>query len=176
MDVCWLPACLPVWLLTHLVPYIDAAPLLQAELEGLRQANAVAEERVAREERRRAAESAKAAGNAAFQAQRFEEAVQHYSAGLDAGAAREDAGLGAVLLCNRAAALHACGRFLDALADCWRAEALDAGYARVYHRRADAYWALGAFDAAAEVGGLGGVLWRRRASGKQGIDGICRSA
>ena len=128
-------------------------------------ANAAAEERAAREERRRAAEAAKAAGNSAFQAQRFEEAAAHYSAGLEAGAAGDEPTLVAVLHCNRAAAHHACGRYLDALADCYRAEALDASYARLYHRRADAFWALGAYDAAAQVGG-----WRMGCEGRLGTD------
>ncbi|PRW59069.1 Chaperone dnaJ isoform B [Chlorella sorokiniana] len=123
---------------------------LEAELQRLRVASAAAEERAACEERRRAAEAAKAAGNSAFQAQRFEEAAAHYSAGLEAGAAGDEPTLAAVLHCNRAAAHHACGRYLDALADCYRAETLDASYARVYHRRADAFWALGAYDAAAQ--------------------------
>lgn len=80
----------------------------------------------------------------------------HYTGGLEAGVAQEDANLAAVLHCNRAAAHHACSRFLDALADCYCAAALDASYPRVYHRRADAYWALGAYEAAAQVGmGLG---------------------
>lgn len=125
----------------------------QAELQRLRLVNAAAEERAAREDRRRAAEAAKQAGNAAFQAQRFDEAAAHYSAGLGSGAAGDEPTLAAVLHCNRAAAHHACGRYLDALADCYRAEALDASYARVYHRRADAFWALGAYDAAAQVSG-----------------------
>lgn len=37
-------------------------------------------------------------------------------------------------------------------ADCYRAERLDPGYARLYHRRADVYWALGCWDSAAQVG------------------------
>lgn len=89
---------------------------MKAEVERLRAAAAAAEERAAREERRRAAEAAKAAGNAAFQAQRFDEAAQHYTAGLEAGAAEEEPGLAAVLLSNRAAAHQACGRYLAALA------------------------------------------------------------
>ena len=64
-----------------------------------------------------------------------------------------DPALAAVLHCNRAAAHHACGRYLDALADCACAAALDPGYPRVHHRRADAHLALGAYEAAAQVGG-----------------------
>jgi len=120
-------------------------------VERLRRVNVAAEERVQREERRRAAEAAKSAGNAAFQAQHFERAIEHYTEGLEAGSASEEPALAASLHCNRAAAHQACGRYLHALADCFRAEALDASYTRVYHRRADAYWAVGAWEAAAKV-------------------------
>lgn len=133
-------------------------------MERLRLANAAAEQRAQLEERRQAADGAKVAGNVAFQAQRFEEAAQHYSRGLEAlGGEQARAAapsLAAVLHCNRAAAHQACGRYLEALADCFRAAELDASYTRVYHRRADAYWALRAYDAAAQVGrGRGGVAW-----------------
>ncbi|KAL4425786.1 hypothetical protein ABPG75_009802 [Micractinium tetrahymenae] len=134
---------------------------LEAEVERLRAANAAAEEKVQREERRRSAEAAKNAGNAAFQAQNFEDALQHYTRGLETLAGSSggsssssiesaDAALAAVLHCNRAASHQALGRYLHALADCFRAEALDPSYTRVYHRRADAYWAIGAWDAAAQ--------------------------
>lgn len=139
---------------------------LQAEVERLRAVNAAAQEKVQREEWRRTAESAKSAGNAAFQAQQYEEALQQYSRGLEtlascsrigssAGCSSSesiDAALAAVLHCNRAAVHQACGRYLHALADCFRAEALMPSYSRIYHRRADAYWAIGAWDAAAQVG------------------------
>ncbi len=139
---------------------------LQAEVERLRAVNAAAQEKVQREEWRRTAESAKSAGNAAFQAQQYEEALQQYSRGLEtlvscsrigssAGCSSSesiDAALAAVLHCNRAAVHQACGRYLHALADCFRAEALEPSYSRIYHRRADAYWAIGAWDAAAQVG------------------------
>ncbi len=164
---CWsCLACTSARMKTLLCQTHPCPSLSQAELERLRAANAAAEERAAQEERRRAAEAAKAAGNSAFQAQRFEEAAAHYSAGLEAGAAVDEPTLAAVLHCNRAAAHHACGRYLDALADCYRAEALDACYARVYHRRADAFWALGAYDAAAQVGGGCGCARRATVVGK----------
>lgn len=137
---------------------------LQVEVQRLRAANAAAQEKVRRDEQRQTAEAAKYAGNAAFRAQQFEEALQQYSRGLDtltSGSSHGGAGgsgmsantaLAAVLHCNRAAAHHACGRFLHALADCFRAQALDPSYPRIYNRRADAYWAIGAWDAAAQVG------------------------
>lgn len=158
---------------------------LQAEVERLRAANAAAQEKMQREERRRSAESAKSAGNAAFQAQQFEEALQHYSraletlassGGIGGGAGGSgssssksiDAALAAVLHCNRAAAHQACGRYLHALADCFRAEALDPSYSRIFHRRADAHWAIGAWDAAAQVGIPRNDLPRASKHGSQG--------
>ncbi len=51
--------------------------------------------------------------------------------------------LKAVLHCNRAAALHAMRRHIDAIADCYAAEALDPRYTRVLQRRADIYSAVG---------------------------------
>lgn len=99
-----------------------------------------------------ASEAAKRAGNAAFAAGRYEEATLHYTAGLVAGASVPhtiNADLAAVLHCNRAAAHHAAGRFVDAIADCCAAEALDPGYARPRQRRAEAWAALGDGGAAA---------------------------
>lgn len=59
-------------------------------------------------------------------------------------------------------ALPALGpRYLDAVADCFRAEERDPSYARLYHRRADAYCALGAYDTAEQVG------WPQRACSVQ---------
>jgi hypothetical protein len=50
----------------------------------------------------------------------------------------------------------------------------------VYHLRADAYWALGAYDAAAEVGGLGGVgrggMWYYGAGGQASGQHGCQQA
>jgi len=94
-----------------------------------------------------AAEAAKRAGNAAFAAGAYEGAASHYSAGLAAAAPSPP--LNAVLHCNRAAAHHAAGRYVDAIADCCAAEALDPGYARPRQRRAEAWAALGDGGAAA---------------------------
>lgn len=91
------------------------------------------------------AEAAKRRGNDLFSLKKFEQAADAYSRGLEARSG--DAKLDAVLHCNRAAALSALGRHVDAVADCCAAEALDAAYLRPRARRAEALAALG--DAAA---------------------------
>lgn len=67
-------------------------------------------------------------GNRCFQAQDYEGAAAAYSQALALGV--PDANLSAVLLCNRAAAQHAAGQYLDAIADCCLAHQLDAKYPR----------------------------------------------
>jgi Flp pilus assembly protein TadD len=62
-------------------------------------------------------------GNRHFQAQEFKQAAAAYSQAL--GLSLEDTSLTAVLLCNRAAAQHAAGNFLDAITDCCMAQQLD---------------------------------------------------
>lgn len=64
----------------------------------------------------------------------------------------EDGAFNAVLYCNRAAAYHAMSKYIDAIADCFTAAALDASYVRVLQRRADAYVAVGDHTNAAQVG------------------------
>ena len=54
-----------------------------------------------------------------------------------------------MLYSNRAAALQAQHKLLDALADCCMARALDPSYTRALQRRADAYMAMGDYAAAA---------------------------
>lgn len=63
----------------------------------------------------------------------------------------DQAQLKAVLHCNRAAALHAMRRHMDAIADCYAAEAHDPGYIRVLQRRADIYSAIGDHHSAMHV-------------------------
>lgn len=77
---------------------------------------------------------------------RYEEAAAEYSAGIAASAG--DAPARAVLYSNRAAALQAQSKLLDALLDCFLARALDPTYKRSLQRRADAHMALGDFGAA----------------------------
>lgn len=71
----------------------------------------------------------------------------------------EDVAFNAVLYCNRAAAHHAVGKYVDAIADCFTAAALDASYVRVLQRRADAYIAIGDYNNAAQVGVLHPHMW-----------------
>lgn len=77
---------------------------------------------------------------------RYEEAAAEYSSGIAASAG--DAPARAVLYSNRAAALQAQNKLLDALSDCFLARALDPTYKRSLQRRADAHMALGDFAAA----------------------------
>lgn len=90
---------------------------------------------------------------------RFEEAAAEYTAGLAAAAG--DGAARAVLYSNRAAAVQAQNKLLDAVLDCSLARALDPGYKRSLQRRADALMALGDFAAAVrdleelEAGGHG---------------------
>lgn len=89
------------------------------------------------------------AGNTAFQQQRHQQAADEYSRAISVKV--EDDAFNAVLYCNRAAAYHAVGRYVDAIADCFTAAALDASYVRVPQRRADAYIAIGDHVNAAQV-------------------------
>ena len=89
------------------------------------------------------------AGKAAFQQQRHQQAAEEYSKAINI--AVEDSAFNAVLYCNRAAAWHALAKYVDAIADCFTAAALDATYVRVLQRRADAYVAIGDYTNAAQV-------------------------
>ncbi|XP_022985631.1 uncharacterized protein LOC111483635 isoform X2 [Cucurbita maxima] len=79
----------------------------------------------------------KAAGNEAFQAGRYSEAVEHYSAALSCNV--ESRPFTAVCFCNRAAAYKAQGQVIDAIADCSLAIALDEEYFKAISRRATLY-------------------------------------
>ena len=89
------------------------------------------------------------AGNTAFQQQRHQQAADEYSKAVDVSV--EDPSFNAVLYGNRAAAHHALGRYVDAIADCFSAASLDPAYIRVLQRRADAYVAIGDHSNAAQV-------------------------
>ncbi|CAD7701382.1 unnamed protein product [Ostreobium quekettii] len=95
-----------------------------------------------------AAEEMKKRGNQMFKCERYQEAMDEYSQGLQLGL--EDHSLVAVLHCNRAAALLNLNRFLEALADCFVAVAMDGSYSRAFQRRADVFAALGDFSSAVE--------------------------
>jgi DnaJ family protein C protein 7 len=90
-------------------------------------------------------------GNAAFQRGAYTEAMDAYTAALDLSLP-EQQGLRAVLHSNRAAALHAMGRHVDAIADCYAAQAYDASYLRLYQRRAENFAAISDHNSALQVG------------------------
>eukprot|EP00775_Hariotina_reticulata_P003705 gene3705-3968_t len=85
-------------------------------------------------------------GNRLYQAQHYQQALEAYSAAL--AISHSDRSFKAVVLCNRAAALHSCGQYLDAIADCCAAAELDCNYPRALQRRADAYLALEDYSSA----------------------------
>lgn len=92
-------------------------------------------------------------GNALFQRGQYSKAAKEYGAGL-ALAQADQAALIAVLHCNRAAALHALGAHMDALADCFAAAARDPEYLRALQRRADIYTAVGDHHSAMQARAL----------------------
>ncbi|XP_047159020.1 TPR repeat-containing thioredoxin TTL1-like [Vigna umbellata] len=79
----------------------------------------------------------KTAGNAAFQAGRHAEAVEHYTSALSCNV--ESRPFAAVCYCNRAAAYKALGQITDAIADCSLSIALDGNYLKALSRRATLY-------------------------------------
>ncbi|CAL4893242.1 unnamed protein product [Urochloa decumbens] len=81
--------------------------------------------------------SLKAAGNELFQAGRFSDAVEQYSAALACNS--ESRPFSAVCFCNRAAAYQALGQVTDAIADCSIAMVLDTNYPKAISRRATLY-------------------------------------
>ena len=100
------------------------------------------------------------AGNAFFQQQRHQQAADEYSKAIEVKV--DDQAFNAVLYCNRAAAYHAMSKYIDAIADCFTASALDASYVRVLQRRADAYVAIGDHTNAAQVAMLTVLLCSAR--------------
>ena len=85
-------------------------------------------------------EAAKAEGNEAFRAQRYEEALEHYARALSSGGAPDQHHL---VLSNRAAALLALGRHAEALSDCEAVVAKDPAFLKGYLRMAQALKGLG---------------------------------
>lgn len=92
------------------------------------------------------AEHSKQEGNALFHSQKFEEAVEQYTAGM----AKESAvgSVKAALHCNRAAAYQAQRMFIPAIADCYAALDIDSQYLRAIQRRADAFFSIGDYASA----------------------------
>ncbi|XP_047330125.1 uncharacterized protein LOC124933733 [Impatiens glandulifera] len=76
----------------------------------------------------------KTAGNEAFQAGKYAEAIEHYSGALSCTV--ESRPFAAVCFCNRAAAYKAMNQIADAIAECSLAIALDGNYVKAISRRA----------------------------------------
>ncbi|KAL0053822.1 hypothetical protein WJX82_011361 [Trebouxia sp. C0006] len=121
---------------------------LQQENAELRQQQTEVEARSRKADDRQKADAYKQAGNAFFQQQRHQQAADEYSKAIEVKV--DDQAFNAVLYCNRAAAYHAMSKYIDAIADCFTASALDASYVRVLQRRADAYVAIGDHTNAAQ--------------------------
>ncbi|CAO2837280.1 unnamed protein product [Amaranthus hypochondriacus] len=90
----------------------------------------------------------KSAGNAAFQAGKHKEAVEHYTAALSFNV--ESRPFSAVCFANRAAAYQALGQITDAIADCSLAIALDVHYMKAISRRAALFEMIRDYELAAK--------------------------
>jgi DnaJ family protein C protein 7 len=106
----------------------------------------------------RQAESQKSLGNEAFKCHRWDAALQHYDAAVQADRHHHDPSFSASLFCNRGAAQHKQGQLQAALEDVNMALALNASYAKALFRRGLLYLdleryscAAADFDAAAEA-------------------------
>ncbi|GMH10318.1 hypothetical protein Nepgr_012159 [Nepenthes gracilis] len=89
----------------------------------------------------------KSAGNGAFQAGRYAEAIDHYTAALSCNV--ESRPFTAICFGNRAAAYQALGQIVDAIADCSLAIALDGKYLKALSRRATLFEMIRDYDQAA---------------------------
>ena len=97
---------------------------------------------------RREAEELKTKGNRAFHANKFDEALQSYTAALQVNF--EDQPFRAVLHANRAAALQSLKKHLEAIVACCESQYFDNSYVRAIQRRADAYLSIGDWTMAAK--------------------------
>lgn len=97
---------------------------------------------------RREAEEFKTKGNRAFHANKFDEALQSYTAALQVNF--EDQPFRAVLHANRAAALQSLKKHLEAIVACCESQFFDKSYVRAIQRRADAYLSIGDWTMAAK--------------------------
>lgn len=86
------------------------------------------------------ADEAKAKGNAAFSAGRFEEAASHFSEAIDLAPTNH------VLYSNRSAAYASLHRYAEALTDAQKTVELKPDWAKGYSRLGAAYVGLGSFD------------------------------
>ena len=83
-------------------------------------------------------------GNSAFKANRNEEAVKHYTAGIDLDPYNKT--ISSTLYANRAACYLKLKQYSEAVADCNKALELNDGYAKAYLRRAEAKMEMGEYD------------------------------
>ena len=97
---------------------------------------------------RREAEELKTKGNRAFHTNKFDEALQSYTAALQVNF--EDQPFRAVLHANRAAALQSLKKHLEAIVACCESQFFDKSYVRAIQRRADAYLSIGDWTMAAK--------------------------
>ena len=97
---------------------------------------------------RREAEELKTKGNRAFHANKFDEALQSYTAALQVNF--EDQPFRAVLHANRAATLQSLKKHLEAIVACCESQFFDKSYVRAIQRRADAYLSIGDWTMAAK--------------------------
>ena len=97
---------------------------------------------------RREAEELKTKGNRAFHSNKFDEALQSYTAALQVNF--EDQPFRAVLHANRAAALQSLKKHLEAIVACCESQFFDKSYVRAIQRRADAYLSIGDWTMAAK--------------------------
>ncbi|XP_071690689.1 uncharacterized protein [Rutidosis leptorrhynchoides] len=79
----------------------------------------------------------KAAGNEAYKAGKYADAVEHYTSALSCSV--ESRPFAAICYCNRAAAYRGLGQVVDAIADCSLSIALDPTYHKAISRRASLY-------------------------------------
>uniref|UniRef100_A0A061R9Q0 DnaJ homolog subfamily C member 7 n=1 Tax=Tetraselmis sp. GSL018 TaxID=582737 RepID=A0A061R9Q0_9CHLO len=114
---------------------------LQEENETIRKER---EEIAQRAERMARAESHKREGTICFQRHEYSDALMHYTSAIEQHV--EDPQYNAILYCNRASCHLALNHHLACIWDCCNAVSLDPSYPRVYHRRADAYQALGDYS------------------------------
>jgi len=91
-------------------------------------------------------EEAKEKGNAAFKAARYDEAVKHYTTGIDLDPYNKT--IASTLYANRAACYLKLKKYAEAVGDCNKAIELNDGYAKAYLRRGEAKMEMGEYDEA----------------------------